>query len=48
MHVVPIKGKKEEDLAAGMIVSLHNMDKKPNLYIPRMKVLYLKNLFRLI
>ena len=31
MHVVPIKGKKEEDLASGMIECLHIMGKKPDL-----------------
>ena len=28
MHVVAIKGKKEEDLASGMIECLHKMGKK--------------------
>ena len=34
MHVVAIKGKKEEDLASGMIECLNKMGKKPknNLY----------------
>ena len=31
MHVVAIQGKKEEDLASGMIECLHNMDKKPKI-----------------
>ena len=31
MHVVAIKGKKEEDLASGMIECLHKMGKKPKL-----------------
>ena len=31
MHVVAIKGKKEEDLASGMIACLHKMGKKPKL-----------------
>ena len=31
MHVVPIQGKKEEDLASGMIECLHNMKKKPQI-----------------
>ena len=31
MHVVPIKGKKEEDLTSGMIECLHKMGKKPDL-----------------
>ena len=29
MHVVAIKGKKEEDLASGMIECLNKMGKKP-------------------
>ena len=28
MHVVPIKGKTEEDLASGMIECIHKMGKK--------------------
>ena len=31
MHVVAIKGKKEEDLASGMIECLHKMGKKPKI-----------------
>ena len=31
MHVVPIQGKKEEDLASGMIECLHKMGKKPEI-----------------
>ena len=31
MHVVPIRGKKEEDLASGVIVCLHKMGKKPEI-----------------
>ena len=31
MHVVAIKGKKEEDLASGMIEWLHKMEKKPKI-----------------
>ena len=31
MHVVVIEGKKEEDLASGMIECLHKMGKKPNI-----------------
>ena len=31
MHVVALKGKKEEDLASGMIECLHKMGKKPKL-----------------
>ena len=31
MHVVAIQGKKEEDLASGMIECLHKMGKKPKL-----------------
>ena len=31
MHVVAIKGKKEEDLASGMIECLHKMEKKPKI-----------------
>ena len=31
MHVVPIKGKTEEDLASGIIESLHKMGKKPKI-----------------
>ena len=31
MHVVPIKGKKEEDLASGLIESLNKMGKKPEI-----------------
>ena len=31
MHVVAIKGKKEEDLASGMIECLHKMGKKPKM-----------------
>ena len=31
MHVVPIKGKKEEDLASGMIECLNKMGKKPEI-----------------
>ena len=31
MHAVPIQGKKEEDLASGMIECLHNMGKKPEI-----------------
>ena len=29
MHVVPIKGKTEEDLASGIIECIHKMGKKP-------------------
>ena len=32
MHVVAIKGKKEEDLASGMIECLHKMGKKPKIF----------------
>ena len=31
VHVVPIKGKKEEDSASGMIACLNKMGKKPQL-----------------
>ena len=31
MHVVPIKGKTEEDLASGIIESLHKMGKNPKI-----------------
>ena len=31
MHAVPIKGRKEEGLASGMIKCLHKMGKKPDL-----------------
>ena len=31
MHVVPINGKTEEDLASGIIESLHKMGKKPKI-----------------
>ena len=31
MHVVAIKGKKEEDLASGMIECVHKMGKKPKI-----------------
>ena len=31
MHVVPIRGKKEEDLASGMIECLNKMGKKPEI-----------------
>ena len=31
MHVVAVKGKKEEDLASGMIECLHKMGKKPRI-----------------
>ena len=31
MYVVPIKGKKEEDLASGMIECLNQMGKKPEI-----------------
>ena len=31
MHVVAIQGKKEEDLANGMIECLHKMGKKPKI-----------------
>ena len=31
MHVVPIQGKKEEDLASGMTECLHKMGKKPEI-----------------
>ena len=31
MHVVAVKGKKEEDLASGMIECLHKMGKKPKI-----------------
>ena len=31
MHVVPIQGKQEEDLASGMIECLHKMGKKPEI-----------------
>ena len=31
MHVVAIKGKKEEDLASGMIECLNEMGKKPKI-----------------
>ena len=31
MHVVAIKGKKEEDLASGMIECLHKMGKQPKI-----------------
>ena len=31
MHVVPIKGKTEEDLASDIIESLHKMGKKPKI-----------------
>ena len=31
MHVVPISGKTEEDLASGIIESIHKMGKKPKI-----------------
>ena len=31
MHVVPISGKTEEDLASGIIESVHKMGKKPKI-----------------
>ena len=31
MHVVPVRGKKEEDLASGMIECLNKMGKKPEI-----------------
>ena len=31
MHVVAIQGKKEEDLASGMIECIHKMGKKPKI-----------------
>ena len=34
MHVVASKGKKEEDLASGMIECLNMMGKKPKIFIP--------------
>ena len=33
MHVVAIEGKKEEDLASGMIECLHKMGKKPKIIL---------------
>ena len=47
MHVVAIKGKKEEALASGMIECLHKMGKK-NLrsFIRMMKVLSLRKLIQ--
>ena len=35
MHVVAIKGKKEEDLASGMIECLHKIGKEPNMLLYR-------------
>ena len=35
MHVVAIQGKKEEDLASGMIECLNKMGKKPKIFFYR-------------
>ena len=43
MHVVAIKGKKEEDLASGMIECLHKMGKNLRSFIRMMKVLSLSH-----
>ena len=46
MHVVAIKGKKEEDLASGMLECLHKMGKNLRLFMLMMKVLCLRKLFK--